>query len=225
MIYNRATPQREGGLRERHKATRRARILAAARELLREDPEAALTTERIAARADVAPATVYNLVGPRDKVWEALAASLMHDLEGRLEAAAAADPLDRARHVVSVTVALFAQDPAVSQRMLREWERSGLVLAPSPLERLREALQAAQDEGLLVAEVDVKALAAVVGSACLGAMHEWAAETIDDDRFAARALLALDVALAAAAADPHRDRLARRLRPRRAGRRRRGRAA
>ncbi|MGA4844968.1 TetR/AcrR family transcriptional regulator [Streptomyces sp. G5(2025)] len=74
----------DGGLREHHKAQRRARILDATRELLRESPESVISTERIAERAAVAPATVYNLIGPREKVWEALAAGFMDELERRL---------------------------------------------------------------------------------------------------------------------------------------------
>ncbi|EPH42622.1 TetR/AcrR family transcriptional regulator [Streptomyces aurantiacus] len=200
----------EGGLRERHKAQRRARILDAARELLRDRPESVLSTERIAERAGVAPATVYNLVGPRDKIWEALAAGFMDELEGRLAALAAGGPSD----VVRSTVQLFVDDPVVSRRMVREWEESGLVLRRSPLTQLRRALADARTQGLLRADIDTDALASVVGTSCVGALHQWVAGLIDDDRFLARALFALDVALAAAAADPHRDRLLAPLRSR-----------
>jgi hypothetical protein len=48
----------------------------------------------------------------------------------------------------------------------------------------------------------------------VGALHQWVAALIDDDRFLARALFALDVALAAAAADPYRDELLAPLRTR-----------
>jgi AcrR family transcriptional regulator len=201
------------------------RILEAARELLRERPDAALTTERIAERAEVAPATVYNLIGPRDKVWEALAASFMDELRRRLAAGGARDPLRRAREVVKLTVELFVEEPAVSRRMLREWEQSGLVLDPSPLGDLRRALADAQSQALLRTDVDVGALAAVVGSACVGAMHQWVAGLVDDEDFRARGLLALDVALAAAAEDPERARFLRRLRRRRAARPAKGHAA
>ena len=230
MLSEQTTPSRRprkrgGDLRQRQKAARRARILDAVRELLRESPEAALTTDRIAERAEVAPATVYNLIGPRDKVWEALAGSLMEELGRRLAAAGAGDALGRAREAVALTVALFVDDPAVSRRMLREWEQSGVVLDPSPLDHVRGALADAQAGGRLRADVDVGALAAVVGSACVGAMHEWVAGAINDERFAARALLALDVALAAGAEDRERDRLVRRLRRRRRTRPRTDRAA
>ncbi|MEU3463963.1 TetR/AcrR family transcriptional regulator [Streptomyces sp. NPDC006733] len=198
------------GLRERSKAARRDRILEATREILRERPDAVLGTERIAARAGVAPATVYNLVGARDKIWEALAAGFMDALERRLAALGDTGP----QEVVGATVQLFVDDPVVSRRMVREWEESGLVLQRSPLTRLRQALADARTRGTLRAEVDTDALAVIVGTACVGALHQWVAALIDDDRFRARSLFALDVALAAAAADPHRDRLLAPLRTR-----------
>ncbi|MEH6372868.1 TetR/AcrR family transcriptional regulator [Streptomyces sp. KLMMK] len=200
----------EGGLREQHKARRRARILEATRELLREGPESVITAERIAERAEVAPATVYNLVGSRDKIWEALAAGFMDELEHRLAALGDGDP----REVVRSTVLLFAGDPVVSRRMVREWEESGLVLDRSPLTQLRRAMADARTQGLLRADVDTDALAAVVGTSCVGALHQWVVHLIDDDRFLARALFALDVALAAAAADPCREQLLAPLRTR-----------
>ncbi|MDG4862976.1 TetR/AcrR family transcriptional regulator [Streptomyces sp. T-3] len=200
----------EGGLRERHKTQRRLRILEAARELLRDSPESVLSTERIAERAEVAPATVYNLIGPRDKIWEALAAGFMDELERRLAALGADDP----REVVTSTVRLFVGDPLVARRMVREWQASGLVLDRSPLTRLRRSMADAQTQGLLRADIDIDALAAVVGTSCVGALHQWVAALIDDDQFLARALFALDVALAAAAADPYRDQLLAPLRKR-----------
>lgn len=205
----------EPGLRERHKGQRRARILDALRELLRESPETAITMEQIAQRADVATATVYNLIGPRDKIWEALAASFMDELDRRLARRRARDPLDRGRDVVRLTVELFVEDPVVSRCMLRGWENSALVLDHTPLDHVRTALEEAQAQGILRPDVDLGALGSLVGSACVGALHQWAADLIDDGRFRARALQALDVALAAGATDPHRERAVTRLRGRR----------
>ncbi|MBZ4318686.1 TetR/AcrR family transcriptional regulator [Streptomyces huiliensis] len=213
-------PPVEGGLRERSKAQRRARILDATRELLRENPESVISAERIARRAGVAPATVYNLIGPRDRIWEALAAGFMDRLERRLAAPARAAAEEAAegaldpRRVVEATVRLFVSDPVVSRRMVREWEASGLVFRRSPLTQLGRALADARARGLLRADVDTDALAAAVSTSCVGALHQWVAGLIDDDRFLARAVFALDVALAAAAAAPHRDRFLAPLRTR-----------
>ncbi|CAM5293155.1 hypothetical protein SAVIM338S_00330 [Streptomyces avidinii] len=200
----------EGGPREHQKTLRRLRILDATRELLRDSPESVISTERIAERAGVSPATVYNLIGPREKIWEALAAGFMDELERRLTALGGGDP----REVVRSTVQLFVDDPVVSRRMVREWERSGLVLERGPLGQVRQAMADARKGGVLRADIDTDALAAVVAASCVGALHQWVAALIDDDRFLSRALFALDVALAAAAADPHRDRLLAPLRTR-----------
>lgn len=191
------------GLREQHKARRRSRILGATRELLREEPESVITTERIAERAGVSPATVYNLIGPREKIWKALAEGFLDDLEGRLAVLGTGDP----KEVVRSTVRLFVDDPVVSRRMVRGWQESGLVLDRGPLDPLREAMADARTHGLLRADIGTDALAAVVSASCVGALHQWVVGLIDDDRFLARALFALDVALAAAAADPYRDQL------------------
>ncbi|GGV26263.1 hypothetical protein GCM10010277_07740 [Streptomyces longisporoflavus] len=200
------------GLRKRHKAQRRARIVDAVRELLREQPESAVSVERIAERAEVAPATVYNLIGARERIWEALAAGFMEDLEHRLAGLEAGDP----HGVVRMTVQLFVDDPVVSRHMVRAWGQSGLALDHSPLTRLREAMGEAQTRGLLRADVDTGALAAVVGAACVGALHQWVAARIDDERFLSHALFALDVALAAAATEPSREKLLAPLRSRKA---------
>ena len=48
------------GRRERNKAQKRARILAAARDLFTEQGYAATTTQEVAARADVAAGTVFQ---------------------------------------------------------------------------------------------------------------------------------------------------------------------
>ncbi|MEV0253950.1 TetR/AcrR family transcriptional regulator [Streptomyces sp. NPDC050732] len=199
-----------GGLREQNKARRRSLILEATRALLRDGPDSVISTERIAERAQVSPATVYNLIGPRDKVWEALAAGFMDELERRLAVSGAGDPRD----IVRSTVRLFADDPVVSRRMVREWQASGLVFDRSPLLQLRRTMADARTHGLLRADIDTDALAATVAASCVGALHQWVADLIDDEQFLARSLFALDVALAAAASDPCRDQLLAPLRTR-----------
>jgi AcrR family transcriptional regulator len=206
-------------LREHHKQGRRARILEATRELLREG-EATLTTERIAQRAQVAPATVYNLIGPREKVWEALAAEFMEELDGRLRRLTAHDPVERARDTARLTAELFVEDPTVARHMLRGWEDSGLLFDRRPLSHVHDALAAAQAESILARDVDVGALTSTIGAAALGALHQWAAGIIDDARFVARTVRAVDVAVAAAATEAHRARLMQPLRSARTPRRR-----
>ncbi|MFC0623097.1 TetR/AcrR family transcriptional regulator [Kribbella deserti] len=213
------TDTAQQGLRERHKVARRERILAAALELLREAPDDPLTAERIAERAEVAPATVYNLVGPRDKIWQALAGSFLDDLDRRLTEGRSRDAVGRARAVVTHTVELFIENASMSRRILLEWEQSGLILNRGPLGHLRQALADAQRRGSLRDDVDVNALADVVASACVGVTHQWIAGLIDEKQYSTQALLALDVALAAGAVEQQRGRFLRRLKNRRSARR------
>ena len=208
-------PRGGSGLRERHKQRRRGAILRAVRDLLREGGEAALTKERIAERAEVAPATVYNLVGTRTRLWAALAEDFSEELERRLAERRLADPVARLRQVVEHTVELFVEDPEVARRILRGWEESGQVLRGGPILHFVRAVEAAQLAGVLGSALDSRLLASSVAVGCVGAVHQWAAGLIDADRFRARARLAADVALAAAATDAHRQRLLRPLRRRR----------
>src|SRR5271170_2013083 len=89
------------GLRERHKQQRRERILEAIRKLLRECPDEAPTVERIAELADLSPATVFNLVGPRERQWAALSDELLRELDACLALATEEeDPREQARGIV-----------------------------------------------------------------------------------------------------------------------------
>jgi AcrR family transcriptional regulator len=198
-------------LRELHKSRRREAILAAARELLHERPVSQVTVERIAARAEVAPATVYNLVGSRTALWAALSDAFMDELDRRLAEPSGGDAVERARRIVALTCDLFTEDPVVSQALLRGWEESGLVLRRGPLDHIVDALRRAQADGVLTAEVEPRVLAASIGTGCVGALHQWAAGQVTDTRFRERALLAVDVALAAAATDGHRAAFVERL--------------
>src|SRR4051794_395758 len=106
-----AAESQELGLRERGKRRRTERILDSALELLRAAPEQTLTVERIAERAEVAPMTVYNLVGGRDQMFTALADRALQDLD--FGAITGADPQERARRIVAAVVRALRADAAV----------------------------------------------------------------------------------------------------------------
>lgn len=205
------------GLRERHKRARRAAILRAVRELLREGALDKLTKESIALRAQVAPATVYNLVGTRTQIFEALAEDFMQEIEVRQRDKPVREPLRRARRLIEITLDVILEDPLVYARMVRGWDDSGLVLRRGPIGALVAAFEEAKQEGLLAAEADARLLASSVATACTGAVHQWAAGLITPRGFRARALFSLDLALAAAASDDARAELSRPLFKRRSG--------
>lgn len=186
-------------LRERQKDARRTQILDATRALVHASPDGPVTVEQVAARAEVAPATVYNLIGRRDAVWAALGADMLRDFDRRLAAHAADEPTDRARAVVRICVALFVADPVVTRRVLAGWQESGRLLARNPADALRSALADARDAGQLRADADPRALAGVVACAGTGALEQWAAGALSERRFAQLSMAALDAVLLAAA--------------------------
>jgi AcrR family transcriptional regulator len=197
------------GLRERHKRGRRSAILGAVRAILREGGADRLTKEAIALRAEVAPATVYNLVGTRTRIYEALAEDFMDTLEARQREQQVRDPLRRARQLVELTLDAILADPEVYKRIVRSWEESGLVLQRGPVTALIAAFAQAKQQGLLVAEAEPRLLASSIATACVGAVHQWASGMISERGLRARCLFSLDLALAAAASDAQRPALSR----------------
>jgi AcrR family transcriptional regulator len=191
------------GLRERHKQERRERILEAIRELLRDSPGETPTVERIAELADLSPATVFNLVGPREQQWMALGDALLGELDACLAFATDVDPREQARRIVSETADLFIADAAVSSHLINSWGRGGALLQESPVPQLRAALRRGQTAGMLRPGLHVQALVGHIATACGGALRQWAAGDISDAAFRARVRFAVDVVFAASASEEY----------------------
>jgi AcrR family transcriptional regulator len=186
------------GLRERNKRRRVARILEATRSLLRERPGESPSVERIAARAEVAPATIFNLIGPREQIWAALADDLLAELERRTGELGGGDPHAEARTVASISVDIICADADVYRHVLANWSASGRLLRRDPTRRLVACLKAAVEAGTLRRDVDIEALGQAISTACTGAAHQWAARLIDDRALRRRCQTAVDIAFAAA---------------------------
>jgi AcrR family transcriptional regulator len=189
------------GLRERHKQQRRECILEAIRELLRESPEQTPTVERIAKLADLSPATVFNLVGPREQQWVALSDALLRELDACLAFAADEDPREQARKIVGETAEMVIADPAVSRHLVNSGGRVGSLLQQSPVAQLRVALRRGQAAGMLRPDLHIEALVGHIATACGGALRQWAAGQISDAAFRRRVRFAVDVVFAAGASE------------------------
>lgn len=194
-------PERAVGLRERHKQQRRERILEAIRELLRESPNETPTVERIAELANLSPASVFNLVGPREQQWAALCDELVSELNACLAFAVEEDPREQARRIVAETAELFIVDAAVFRHLVNSWEHGGALLQESPIPQLRAALRRGQASGMLRPDLHVEALVGHIATACGGALRNWAVGQISDSAFRTRVRFAVDVVFAAGASD------------------------
>jgi len=105
-----ATPTRVADGHQAGKAARRARIVQAARDLLREAGTAGLSMRALAERAGVSPATPYNLFGSK----QAILISVLEDIRdfGRdFSAAAARSPLERLLQATALAVGFYEKDP------------------------------------------------------------------------------------------------------------------
>jgi len=191
------------GLRERHKQERRERILEAIRELLRECPNETPTVERIAELADLSPATVFNLVGPREQQWAALCDALLRELDAHLVFAADEDPREQARRIVGETAELFIADAAVFRQLVNNWGRSGSLVQENPIPKLRAALRRGKASGMLRPDLHIDALVGHIATASGGALRQWAAGQISDAAFRKRVRFAVDVVFAASASEDY----------------------
>jgi AcrR family transcriptional regulator len=193
--------RRVEGLRERNKRARTERILDAARQLLRERDADTVTLEQIADRAEVAPGTVFNLVGPRERLFAALIDQAHEQLAEELAKAMGDDPPTRIRRIVTTLTRIFLADGDVYRQVLRHWPESGTLLRSSPYPPIRQAICDGQAAGLLRSEVDPGRVAAAILAGCVGALHQWSAAIISDPAFRQRCLYGADLALAAIATD------------------------
>jgi AcrR family transcriptional regulator len=189
------------GLRERNKRRRVKQILTATRELIREHPDEAPTVEAIAARAEVAPATIFNLIGPRPRIWAAIADEALAEAERRMAELSDADPYRRARHITTTTLDVLLEDPAVQRYVLSHWAESGRLLRRDPRRELLASLREAQKRKSLPRDADLRALAESISTACTGALHQWAAGLISEAALRRRCTLSVDLAFAAATTD------------------------
>lgn len=162
-----------GGLRERGKRRRSKQILDAARVLLREAPDQELTVERIAARAELSPQTVYNLIGRREHIWGALADDAL-DALNLPRFAAIADPRVRGTAIVQSVIDMVCDDAPVFRHLLAHWAQSALFIDHDPTAALTDCF-------LQVGDPRPRRTGELVGAGLIGILHQWAAELISDD--------------------------------------------
>ena len=98
------------GRREAGKAERRARIIQAARELIRETGNAGLSMRVLAARAGVSLATPYNLFGSKRAIVLAVLQDV-REFHARFSHLRATDPIERIFAAVDINIGFYVADP------------------------------------------------------------------------------------------------------------------
>ena len=193
----------------------RAEILHAVGEIIAADGLDGLTMRKLADRAGVAVATLYNQFTARDGVLVAFVSSGLDQLEFELDEQPAADPIDGTR----VLFAALGETIEARRHVWRPVIATLRTVGDSPRmgavgERIVGAIEAdlakAQAAGLLVADCKVDRLAWHIFVAWMRGLERWAQGTIDWDLYRSSSRTAIEVALAAVLLDPLRSEALRR---------------
>jgi AcrR family transcriptional regulator len=204
-------------LREQGKERRRRRILDAAGRLVEEDGLDGLTMRRLAVRAGVSYATVYNLIGAKEDVLVEVLRAGLEDLAAKLAAVEPANPLERAQALVTGIVDHFVARPRLYRPLVQAVHEPavgarGLPIRLRTIARHEASIRDAVEQGLLRDDLDAHVLAHHVTLAVNGAIRRWAAGEMGATRFRVETDYALRVSLLGVATPPTRMKLLRELR-------------
>jgi len=188
----------------------RAEILHAVGEIIADRGLDGLTMRKLAERAGVAVATLYNQFDDRDGVLVAFVANGLDELEVELDTQPAADPIDATRvlfsalhetiddrsHVWRPVLATLRSVPN-SPRMGGVGERIVAAIAAD--------LAKAQAAEMFVVACDTDRLAWHVFVSWMRGLERWAQGTIDWDLHRSNSQTSLELALAAVLVEPQRS--------------------
>jgi AcrR family transcriptional regulator len=207
------------GRREQAKAERRLRIMAAARDLIRETGDTDLSMRTIAKRAKVSLATPYNLFGSKRAVVLAVLED-ERDFAERLASLHPVNAIERIFQALTLAVGYYAEDPDFYRTLWRALldtnGKDGAGLA-TPQRRAqnhalwRTLLENAQRQGFIDAEISLAALERNLSFAFNGVMLSWVMGGLATNEMLPAAGYAYALALQGAATKSGRERLAKKV--------------
>jgi AcrR family transcriptional regulator len=149
--------------REEAKAERRRRIVAAARELIKETGDVGLSMRAIAARAGVSLTTPYNLFGSKRAIVVAVLEDV-REFHERFSSLHQVNAIDRIFHAMSLSLSYYAEDPDFYRTLWTEaLDMSGKETRTALITPQRYAfwwalISEASREGALLAALDLDLL-------------------------------------------------------------------
>jgi AcrR family transcriptional regulator len=215
----------ESGLRERNKLKRRNAILDAALQILDDEPAASVSVDRIALIAELAPATVYNLVGGRDDVLRAVVVRIIERIgaEVRTHAQSAQPRLDAlwmSRLAIDRSSTLLAERSGAFRQLVSHMgglDGGSMVLQGSDgtshdaPDLHIVTMRHAQKKGLIRRNLDPIVLGILVSNGYNGALRRWSSGGIDDAHLVPLGHLGLISVAASACTPAHRPALEREM--------------
>ncbi len=204
------------GLRDRQMRERRARILDAAAQLIRESGRTGLSMRTLAQRAEVSLATPYNLFGSKGSVLMALQLGALEKLEAAMEQLRARDPIDQVLEVAQLGVRIYTGDPAFWLPLMQaHWLARGALhespLHPRIVALWHRSLEAGVEEGRLLPEVNAEYVARMLVICFYGVLVMWVQGNLDSEGFRTHMLYGFILTLLGVATHGARARLMKQL--------------
>lgn len=206
---------------EEQMAERRARILEAARQLISAGGFEGLTMRQLAEAARVSVPTVYNLIGNKYLLLEAL---VKEHLSAALSKMAAVPPhlsmFEYVEFTVDVGHDVLLENPSYTRALIRVFLSSEDAVAarreadePS-IALIRAALRAGQESGEVLAWIDPQLAASTLYAIYMSGLLLWASHEIEEEELRLTTKLGMGLLLLGLARGEARDRLEQALRER-----------
>ena len=174
----------EGSRREQAKRERRARIVTATHDLLREVGVEELSMKAVAARAGVSLSTVYNLFDSKQVILARVFDQDLAGFEALVEAAPAQDVLGRIFDALDIAADLYEADPAFYRATMWRRPTGGgdlelqTTLREPRIRFWRNMVAAAVREGSLRRRTDPAVVGALMIQITGGVLGDWIAGDI-----------------------------------------------
>jgi len=197
------------GWERRQERTRRS-VLDATGELIAESGVDGLTMRKLAERAGVAVATLYNQFGDREGVIVAFVSSGLDQLEVDLGAQPGAGAIETTRQLFEGLDAACSTEPEVWRPIFASMQTGlqtrGMGEVGDRVVALIEAdLSKAAAGGMFAVDVDVAELARHIFITRTNRLEKWAHAAIEWDQYRSSSTLGLELILAAVLREPFRS--------------------
>lgn len=205
-------------LRERQKHQRMTRAIDAAEALIRETGSTDFTMAELARRAELSPATPFNLFGSKSALlYDLLNRCMDQFLDASRKAASTKDPYDRAIKVGTVLADYFAQDPEFYRPLFQhlvgvtDQDRRPAYMDRG-LELWHLAVSGLDEQGALTDDINRDQLARVFVAHFLGALDLWVQGELNNKEFPAQVSYGMALILMSIADDAGLERLLKHVR-------------
>jgi len=195
------------GRREEAKAERRAKIMRAARDLIRETGDTNLPMRELARRAGVSVTTAYNLFGSKRAVMLAVLED-ERDFIQKYQRLKVASAIDRIFEAHALAYGYFVSDPEFYRPLWRALLSAGNMdetgLASAERRAQTQAawwalLRSAQQDGLLQPDMPIEITERTLSHLAAGTLLSWATGVLDTDHLMASVGLGYALVLSASA--------------------------